>query len=236
MRKLQPGLVVLVLLWAACQVEAGFVVTPGPSVSLNVLPFGGTDDVRYQQVYAASLFTDAGVTGPIEITGFGFSPNNSGTYTADVAIRLNQTTASVGALSTTLDDNINGSLTTVFHDPSFSLDVIGGDLTYTLRFGFSSSPFLYDPTTGQNLLLDMVVRDKTDGWAVWRGGDTGVTSRATDGFSDRLGLRTLIEFQPASVTAVPEPSSLILCLTGLVSASIGYGWRRRRSALPVPQE
>lgn len=216
-------LAVLMMSGGAGRAVAG--VTPGPTQGWNILPFAaGAGDVRYQQIYAASFF---GNTGPIEITALAFSPDRDTTFTADVAIRFNQTKAQVGALSLDLDDNITGSLAAVFHDPLFSLPVIGGDLTYTLRFDLSANPFIYDPSTGDNLLVDFVIKDAAQNGrrdaAFARGNDTGVTSRAWDSnvwgsSADRLGLRTLIDFQPAQVAPVPEPSGL--AVWGLGSAAI----------------
>ena len=208
--------------------EADSVVTPGPSVSANVLPFGGTTDVRYQQIYSSSLFTAAGVTAPIEIIGLRFSPDASGVYSAGINLRLNQTTTPVDSLSTSLDSNVTGALATVLANPSFSQPLIGGDLTYTLRLDFASSPFLYDPTTGQNLLMDVTVTNKAGEFAFYRGGDTGVTSRATSDFADGLGLRTLVDYRAA---AIPEPSSMALAVVGGLACLLSR-LQRRGKALP----
>jgi hypothetical protein len=75
MRSLIAALVAVVLVVGSItRVEAGVIIgddgrltfiTPGPSDSTNIIPFGGTNDVRYQQIYDASLFNAA--PGPIEI-------------------------------------------------------------------------------------------------------------------------------------------------------------------------
>lgn len=229
-------LALLVLCCGAGRAVAGFIVTPGPTQAWNVLPFGPSGDVRYQQVYAASLF---GNTGPIEITALAFSSDRDITYTADVAIRFNQTTALVGGLSANLDDNVTGSLTPIFHDPLFSLAVLGGDLTYNLRFNLSPNPFIYDPSTGDNLLVDFLISDAAvngnRGAAFARGGDTGVTSRAMEssvvglaGPPDGLGLRTLIEFRPADVAPVPEPSTFAIWGSGFAAVVMVRCLRRRK--------
>lgn len=197
-----------------------FIVTPGPSQSINVLPFGGLTDVRYQQIYSSSLFTNAGVTSPVAITALRFSPDVNGVYGAGINLRLNQTTHGVGGLSMNLDQNATGPFVTVLNNPNFSQSVIGGDLTYTLRLGFDANPFIYDPTTGQNLLMDVLVTNKLGGFAFYRGGDTGLTARASSDTSDGLGLRTLIEYQ-----AVPEPSSVAL----LAVSFLACGLRKSRS-------
>jgi autotransporter-associated beta strand protein/T5SS/PEP-CTERM-associated repeat protein len=185
---------------------AQMVLTPGPSVSVNVTPFGGTADERYQQIYSSTLFTGAGVSGPVEIIGLRFSPSVNGVYSAGINLRLNQSATPVGGLSTSLDSNVTGALTTVLNNAAFSQSVIGGDSTYTLRFDFPTSPFLYDPTGGQNLLMDVEVSNKAGGFSFYRGGSTGVTSRATADFADGVGLRTLIEFRPAITTTTTYTS------------------------------
>jgi len=185
------------------------VVTPGPTESWNVYPFTQAGEFRYQQVYAASLFGDIG---PVRINAIRFSSDISGTYAAGINLRLNQTQVAVGALDTNLDANINGSLTTVLQNPNFSLSVIGGDLTYRLIFDVSAASFIYNPSSGENLLMDMIVTDGgNSGMAFARGGDTGKTSRAFNGSADRLGLRTIIEF-----TTVPEPSQVLMGFAAIV--------------------
>lgn len=116
------------------------------------------------------------------------------TYSADVLVRLNQTRVPVSLLSAVQDQNVTGELTTVFDNPSFSMDVVGGDQTYTLKFDFSSNAFIYDPTTGDNLLLDMVIETQS-GTAAWIAMGQGVTARSFDNYTDGRGLRTIIEYR-----------------------------------------
>lgn len=189
-----------------------YVVTPGPTEGWNIMPFGPSGDVRYQQIYAASLF---GGGGPVRITAISFSADHSGTYFANVAIRLNQTSAAVGALNTNLDANVTGSLTTVLDDPGFTLNVNGGDLTYQLRFDLVSTPFIYDPGSGQNLLMDIVISGNRDSWMFARGGVSNVTSRSFNGLSDNVGLRTKIDYTP-----VPECSTFSMAFIGLALSSL----------------
>ena len=185
------------------------VVTPGPTVGWNVYPFTLVGEFRYQQIYSASLFGDIG---PVRINAIRFSSDISGTYAAGINLRLNQTQVAVGALDPNLDANINGSLTTVLQNPNFSQSVIGGDLTYRLIFDVSAASFIYNPSSGENLLMDIIVTDGSNsGMAFARSGDTGKTSRAWTGSADRLGLRTAIEF-----TAVPEPSQILMGFAAIV--------------------
>ncbi len=190
------------------------VVTRGPTEGWNAYPFTQAGEFRYQQVYAASLFGDIG---PVRINAIRFSSDISGTYAAGINLRLNQTQVAVGALDPNLDANINGSLTTVLQNPNFSQSVIGGDLTYRLIFDVSAASFIYNPSSGENLLMDIIVTDGSNsGMAFARSGDTGKTSRAWTGSAwtgsaDRLGLRTAIEF-----TTVPEPSQILMGFAAIV--------------------
>ncbi|MHB0960064.1 MAG: hypothetical protein ACYC0X_19985 [Pirellulaceae bacterium] len=211
---------VLVLGVANAAGSVTIAITPGPSLGINVIPFSGGWG-RYQQIYDSSLFE---VTEPVEITAIRFSASESKTYTADVKLRLNQTAVKVNELSGVLDNNVTGTLTTVLDNPLFSQDVVGGDMTYLLKFDFSSNPFIYDPTTGDNLLLDMTI-ETTNGIGAYIASGQGVTSRALEGYTNDRGLRTLIEFR-----SVPEPSSLLVW-SGLVGLGLVAAWRqgKRRS-------
>lgn len=170
--------------------ESGIVVTDGPTVGWNGMPFATGGAVRYQQIYDSGRFGDK----PLLIKCIRFSPATNGTYAASIKIRLNQTTTTVAGLSGDLDANVSGSLTTVLDAPEFSSTFLGGDMTYTLRFTFSE-PFVYDPSTGDNLLVDIVTDNLKSGVLVARGNGYGLTARATPGSVSQNGLRTLIEVE-----------------------------------------
>lgn len=172
LRLLAGWTLALVMLNWAGPIVADCVVTPGSYGMANLAPFGYIGNIRYQQIYSASLF---GNVGPIQITSLQFSPDSTIIWSASVNISLNQTTASIDALSTNLDSNVTGSLTDVFQNSAFSQDISSSMLTFNL------APFVYNPSTGENLLMDVTVDDIPGGnrqSAFWRVGDTGFTSRA----------------------------------------------------------
>ena len=117
----------------------------------NCFPFGCSYSGEYQQVYSASQFS-----GPIEIGDLEFyntkynssaTSMNSGTWT----ISLSTTSANWNTLSTTFASNIGANHTVVF----------SGNLAQPWAFGDTlhidlSTPFFYDPTSG-NLLMDVFV-------------------------------------------------------------------------------
>ena len=166
----------------------------------------------------------------VNITSFSFSSLHTGTYQGNVQIRLALTTAAVGGLSTTLDNNVKGTLTPVFSNAAFSQLITGGSETFSLAFDFSGSPFFYDPTSGENLLFDVLISDQsflgTAPWALSAELDSGFSSRAYNLNStnaDGIALRAKI----GTRESVPEPGTLLLLSTGLVGLA-GYGKFRNR--------
>lgn len=186
-----------------------------PHVTFNFIPLSSAaGSGRYQQVYGTGNFSSA-----ITINSIAFSPGSDGIFDGNISIRLGTTTVAVGALDTTLDNNVTSGLTNVFTDATFSQAVVGGSETFSLVFNLTTS-FHYDPSSGENLLLDILFSGSTYGDGMSRAAlDTGLTSRAWDntGFgneADNAGLRTLF-----GGTVIPEPGTLaiwgVLGLTGL---------------------
>ncbi len=187
----------------------------------NAIPFGGMDDIRYQQVYDKTAFA-----GPFMIEEIAYFPGRDIDYQASIEIRMALTDRPVNGLMTDLDSNIFGSLTTVFDDSTYSQSLIA--LTPSLVFNLQS-PFLFDPAEGKNLLLDIVVADEViaDSFGNIRSLDAQLTSRAWSNnmgsFASDVGLVTQF-----SGKVVPEPSTSV-ALTGLALAGLCYWQRRQRT-------
>ena len=199
-----------------------------PHYLFNGMPFRTSiGDGRYQQIYDSSALAS-----PVLIKSFRFLTDWPGVYNADITIRLGQTEVAVDSLSTDLDENVSGTLTTVFSDSQFSQTVAPGwDLG--LVFQFASTPFVYDPTGGENLLLDLLIKNKefsgSNGLVASRADVNPITARAYDFTTtsgvDGVGLRTRFEFSP-----VPEPSTLIL-LTCVVLVAFLCRWRKHETPI-----
>jgi hypothetical protein len=197
-------------------------ITFGTHNAENCVPFlcndSGTDmgqSIHYQQVYDAAEFGGVFDIGSItffhDLALLGGAMVLGGTY----EISLSTTSATVGALDTTLANNI-GADNTLF----FVGDLAGSASPSFTIFG---TPFLYDPLLG-NLLLNIVVTFQDDlpnssGNGFLQADHTGnVTSRAfhiTGSIPTASNLALVTEFGPAQV---PEPATLSLLGLGLAVA------------------
>ena len=116
---------------------------------------------RYQQVYAASEFGDAG--GPIRITALAFRPDTNMWASAfagslpRVQINFSTTAVNPGKLSLFFAENVGPDETVVFTGPlALSSSFTGpaeGPKDFDIRIPLTT-PFLYDPKSG-NLLMDV---------------------------------------------------------------------------------
>ena len=176
---------------------------------------------RYQQIYRASEF----VAGPINLTRvsfFAYPRGNTGSSwngTSTWQMTLSTSSAAVGALSTTFNNNVGGNAA-VFATQTFSGTPAFNDLV-----SFNGA-FQYDATMG-NLLVDIL---RTNGPAQGvrlqaNDNNGGVFDRAyatgnvvtADDANESYGNRTQFEFTNA--VPVPEPGTLALVAAGLALAA-----------------
>ncbi|MSU64131.1 MAG: hypothetical protein EXS31_17350 [Pedosphaera sp.] len=213
----------------------------------NVAPFGITPSLsssaRYQQVYAASEFSNF-TQDLFLITQIAFRPDSfRGTAFSsvlpDIQINLSTTTASPENLSATYSVNVGLDDTIVFPRGPLAISSMfvgpkSGPKDFDIVMDLAT-PFFYQPGVG-NLLLD--VRNFGAGIAtaldaVNVAGDSvsRVSAASLDGVNDTEGrpdtLGLVTRFTLVRVPAVPEPGVLSL----IAAASFTGFWLKRRLAV-----
>ncbi len=122
----------------------------------NVYPFGGSYSGEYQNIYSST-----GFMGPFTITEISFDATNfngelTGSATAmyDLMLRLG-TTSSQPTAPGSFSANANNLVTVFDGSESITLTPASG-LTFNL-----STPFVFNPTSGENLVLDVVIHSES---------------------------------------------------------------------------
>lgn len=160
--------------------------------SNNIYPWGrGTSSMRFQQVYDSTNFTLQGVTAPVLIQGMKFRPYpgaatswTGGTW-PNVRIDLASCPFDYLGVSSAFASNLDVDVQTVLNGPVTvnAGTTLGTGVVVPWHIDIQfTTPFLYDPTVGKDLTMDVYL-DGT-GW-------TG-TSRGVDVVSGTTALGSRI--------------------------------------------
>lgn len=161
----------------------------------------------------------------------GLTSNNGQSFTTtfpDFTLSLSTTSAVPGSASTTFSDNVGPSPVLVYNGPFTLSSAFSGpaggpkdfDITIPLQ-----TPYLYTPSQG-NLLVDFAGTNLMLGSAIdtvltpaGAGTQTGVVDEIMGGFGP-IGFQAYSApvTQFTVVSAVPEPLSALLVLSGLIVA------------------
>ncbi len=186
----------------------------------NSMPFW-TDEITYQQVFAAVQFGSA----PIEIHSVAFAPSpahNGEEFLLDqVRIHLGYTDKQPGELSPDLSANPRGSMTEVCNE--FNCEGViesGGGDHFSLRFVFTTS-FCYDPANGNLLVEIRAVNTTLIGIATSCCTGMPAASRAWNSFMFGNGADTVATRMEFLITSCGGP---MLTLDGHCPGQIDVAW------------
>jgi len=150
---------------ALCSLESSaqnyFPVIPGRLAddSFSTIPFsGGSNTVRFQQIYDAADFVEEGGSRPflIQLIAFREDAGRQEGFSSDFPdfqINLSTTSRAVDGLSPIFADNVGSDDRAVVARGSFHIGVSSGG-GFSAVIGLAAAPFYYDPSQG-NLLLDI---------------------------------------------------------------------------------
>jgi hypothetical protein len=234
-------LIISMLLFSVTITQAANLVVPQQDSLVegstnNVLPFLNVMTMRYQQLYAASQFTQA--DSDIEITKIAFRPDGEllgSPFSVTLSsVQIDLSTTTNDSLNPVFDTNTGVDDLTVFPKgpltlPSAYAGPKGGPKDFDIFINLTT-PFIYNPANG-NLLLD--VRNSSDNTveatafdcengalfnnAVSRQSADNVT-QTTASVSDTYGLVTQFIY-----VAVPEPAHIFLLVVGAIALLIRPG-------------
>jgi hypothetical protein len=207
------------------------VVQLGGTSSENFWPFSAAEDFdfgsgldrRYQVSYDTSRF--AGISGPIQITGISFMAGAGylvpvSYSNTSISLTLSSSPLDAGAQSAVFASNVGADATVVFDGAISGSAAAVGDL---LVFNFSTN-FLYDPSLGFDLLVDVLPTGSASGRFSALNDETitRVYSRSGTeaGSIDSSGLSAVVSYE-----LVPEPSAAVLL--GLGSLALAFRRSRR---------
>tara|TARA_R110002072_G_scaffold87129_2_gene196586 strand:- start:40870 stop:41934 length:1065 start_codon:yes stop_codon:yes gene_type:complete len=126
---------------------------------------GATSALRVQYVYDSSMFTLQNVAFPIVITRLRWRADAALTSTGgtmDVTIDMATATTDHTLMSTTFAANLGPDLTPVFNGPVNVAAAAGTSPNTWYADVTLSTPFVYDPTSGNDLAIDIGV--PANGW------------------------------------------------------------------------
>ena len=212
-------------------VPNGYASTIGNSN--NTFPWGRlAANMRIQQVYDTSHFTLQGVTYPVILQGMRFRPY-SGAVTSWTGgtwpnIRIDMASCPVDytGVSTTFANNLGGDLATVVNGP---VTVTAGS---TLGTGVVvptyvdvpfTTPFVYDPTSGNDLVFDVYL-DGT-GWSGTSRGADVVSGAAANALGCRIYNSTAATALTATTGTITQEHALICEFTYVPAAGLYAGFR-----------